>query len=682
LPPTPNIKILVVDDLAENLVVYQSVLEAPGVELVSARSGTEALRRVLQDDFAVILLDVNMPDMDGYETASMIRTRKRSAHTPIIFVTAYADELHALKGYSYGAVDYILSPVLPDVLRTKVRVFVDLCRLNQQAREQAAAQVAVAERERAHLTALLEKATDFVGRVDVDGRLLHINHAGCRMLGYDEAADERDATPRMLSAGTLEAERRGASPRPWVFDPAALAIARAEGVWFGEATLRARDGRDIPVAQVILAHRNAEGVTESFSVIARDISERKRTESELAEHRARLEDLVRERTAELQASHERLRLADRLASIGTLAAGLGHDMGNLLMPIRARLGSLERMDLPPEAQDDVRAIKTAGEYLKRLSHGLRLFALDPAEARTGENTALIAWWPDVEPFLRNTLPKGVTLRAELPPNLPPIAIPPHAFTQVIYNLVQNAGDAMRERGQGRVSITASIAKDKAGAVRVSVADDGPGMTEEVRQRCMEPFFTTRTRRISTGLGLALVRGAIGNAHGSIDIESRPGRGTTFHLLLPAATAAPRPASRRGAGEPMGAACVALKDDRLNAYVTSLLRSMHMEVVIPPREAPAGEVWTSDVGAAQLLVLDSVNGRWPGLQAFLSGDERRRALVFGGLPPAVEHIQVTWLAERPSPASIREALQQVIGAWDSSSRSSAIEGSHAQEEIVI
>jgi hypothetical protein len=362
-------------------------------------------------------------------------------------------------------------------------------------------------------------------------------------------------------------------------------------------------------------------------------------------------------------------------------------MGNLLMPIRARLGSLERMDLPPEAQDDVRAIKTAGEYLKRLSHGLRLFALDPAEARTGENTILVAWWPDVEPFLRNTLPKGVTLRAELPPDLPPVGIPPHAFTQVIYNLVQNAGDAMRERGMGRVSITASIAKDKGGgAVRISVADDGPGMTEEVRQRCMEPFFTTRTRRISTGLGLALVRGAIGNAHGSIDIESRPGRGTTFHLLLPAATATPRPASLRGAGEPMGAACVALKDDRLNAYVTSLLRSMHMEVLIPRDDAPPGEtpgeVWTSDVGAAQLLVLDSVNGRWPGLEAFLSGDERRRALVFGGLPPAVEHTQVTWLAERPSPANIREALQQAIGAWGSSSRNPAIEGSHAQEEIVI
>ena len=103
--------ILVVDDLPEKLLVYRAILEDLGQNVVTARSGGDALKQVLHEEFAVILLDVNMPDMDGFETASLIRNRKKSAHTPIIFVTALVDELRAVQGYAHGAVDYILSPV-------------------------------------------------------------------------------------------------------------------------------------------------------------------------------------------------------------------------------------------------------------------------------------------------------------------------------------------------------------------------------------------------------------------------------------------------------------------------------------------------------------------------------------------------------------------------------------------
>src|SRR3954452_20147006 len=113
--------ILIVDDLPEKLLVFKTVLEDLGQNLILVRSGAEALREVLKRDFAVILLDVNMPDIDGFETATMIRRYKRSAHTPIIFVTAYADDMQTSRGYSLGAVDYIQSPVVPEVLRSKVR---------------------------------------------------------------------------------------------------------------------------------------------------------------------------------------------------------------------------------------------------------------------------------------------------------------------------------------------------------------------------------------------------------------------------------------------------------------------------------------------------------------------------------------------------------------------------------
>src|SRR5947207_2622704 len=138
-------KILVVDDLPENLLSYRAILEELGQEIVAVNSGEEALKEVLKNDFAVVLLDVNMAGMDGLETASMIRARKRSAHLPIIFITAFADELRVSEGYAHGAVDYIASPVVPAILRAKVRVFVDLYRLTAQIRKHAEEQVVLAE---------------------------------------------------------------------------------------------------------------------------------------------------------------------------------------------------------------------------------------------------------------------------------------------------------------------------------------------------------------------------------------------------------------------------------------------------------------------------------------------------------------------------------------------------------
>jgi signal transduction histidine kinase/DNA-binding response OmpR family regulator len=152
-----KVNILVVDDLPEKLLVLSSILESLGENVVTAKSGREALRRVLDQEFAVILLDVNMPDIDGFETAAMIRGRRQSAHTPIIFVTAFTDEMHSEQGYSLGAVDYIMAPVVPAVLRTKVGVFVDLFRKTRQVRQQAEERIALAQAQAARAAA--EEAT-------------------------------------------------------------------------------------------------------------------------------------------------------------------------------------------------------------------------------------------------------------------------------------------------------------------------------------------------------------------------------------------------------------------------------------------------------------------------------------------------------------------------------------------
>ena len=133
-----KVNILIVDDRPDKLLVHETVLSQLNQNLVRATSGKEALRCLLKQDFAVILLDVNMPGMDGFETAAMIRQRPRSEKTPIIFISAVNDtDTHVSRGYSLGAVDYILTPVVPEILRTKIAVFVDLYKKTEQVRRQA-----------------------------------------------------------------------------------------------------------------------------------------------------------------------------------------------------------------------------------------------------------------------------------------------------------------------------------------------------------------------------------------------------------------------------------------------------------------------------------------------------------------------------------------------------------------
>lgn len=403
------VDILIVDDNAGKLIAMESALAPLGQNLIKATSGRDALQHLLSRDFAVVILDVNMPDMDGFETARMIRSRARSSRTPIVFVSAInIDEIDAHKGYSLGAVDYIFAPIVPEVLRAKVSVFVDLHRKTAEA--------------------------------------------------------------------------------------------------------------------------NA--------------------------HAKRLE----ERTLQLERSQRELRLAERMAMVGTLCAGLGHDMGNLLMPILVWLDVMKLDELPDDAREGFESIRSCARYLQRLSEGLRLLSLDP-EREFGESvTVLDDWWCEVGPILRNALPRGLKLEWSCDDDLPSVEIGRHQLAQVVYNLVQNAGEALRERGHGVVRVWIKRPDEK-GMVRMGVTDDGPGMPPEVRFRCFDPFFTTKKRSFSTGLGLALVNGIIQKAGGATEIETSAS-GTTISFTLPAVSAG-------STKKPV--AIVSLTEPRVRGYALGIIQ---------------------------------------------------------------------------------------------------------------
>ena len=190
--PTPAAAILVVDDDGGTRIAIRSILESLGHTIVDARSGEDALREVLEQTFAVILMDVQMPEMDGYETARLIRLRRESERTPIIFLTAYAcDELEIPLAYTTGAVDFIFAPIVPDILRAKVSIFVDLF-VKTRDLEQSLSEVTKlsdqfrASEERFRLIA--ENAQDLIALLDAEGRYVYLSPSCDRVLGYANGA--------------------------------------------------------------------------------------------------------------------------------------------------------------------------------------------------------------------------------------------------------------------------------------------------------------------------------------------------------------------------------------------------------------------------------------------------------------------------------------------------------------
>src|SRR5216683_4708567 len=173
-----RVKILLVDDTPENLVSLEAALEGLGQDLVLANSGMEALRFLLEDDFAAILLDVKMPEMDGFQTAELIRSRKRSRHTPILFLTGYKSDEHLFRGYDLGAVDFLFKPIVPEVLRSKVGVFVQMSRNAALLRRQTAIlrkQAEVLQKAEHKFRSLLEAAPDAMVMCRENGDIVMAN---------------------------------------------------------------------------------------------------------------------------------------------------------------------------------------------------------------------------------------------------------------------------------------------------------------------------------------------------------------------------------------------------------------------------------------------------------------------------------------------------------------------------
>jgi len=419
--------------------------------------------------------------------------------------------------------------------------------------------------------------------------------------------------------------------------------------------------------------RDAQGRCTVILAVDRDITRERIDQLQLAEYREGLERLVEQRTLELEKTHAQLRAAERMTALGTLSQGLGHDIGNLVLPLRLRVQTIRAEVRSDTARADIEAIDAGLSYVQGLSRSLRMLAMDPADPRqSGAGfTDLEEWWPTAEPVLKAVLPRSGSLKWDVhraANGRLVAAIAPHQLLQAVFNLVQNAAEALEGTDSDpaiEVSAGPGVGPGGEAQVRVNVTDHGPGMTDEVRQRCMEPFFSTKHRRLSGGLGLSLVAGITSSVGGEVELKTAPGQGASFTLVLRAAELPTVELKSQPAGERPTAA-ISVSDPRTLAYMQWAMKLVGIEAKQSrENEVPMASVWVVDQSRAhQACDFAKEPGRWavvlgqapaPASNGESGGQvPKNERVLFAGVRPGVSELRIL----------LKRAFAPGVGAADS------------------
>ena len=505
-------KILLVDDTPDNLVSLEAALYGLGEELVLARSGKEALRYLLHDDFAVILLDVRMPEMDGFETAELIRSRPRSRQVPILFLTGYRNEEHLFRGYDLGAVDFLFKPIVPEVLRSKVAVFVELSRSNAKLKEQAEAlrsQADILQRAEQKFRSLLEAAPDAMVMCRDDGEIVMVN-------------SQTEILFQCTRDHLVSKNIRTLVP-DWDLRPAVEWSDRRTAERSAELhAVRQGGTTTFPVEISFSPLQTEDGIVVTAAI--RDISERKRAEAQIQQLNTRLEQRVLERTEELLRSNEELQQFAYVAS---------HDLQEPLRTVSIYAQLLAKRygtKLDGDADQFIRFIVEGAGRMERLVHDLLDLSRVDARGtdffvRTNCNDAL-------DDAIRNILSlidenQAQITRAE---SLPWVVGDPVQLTRLFQNLLTNAIRYRSEQAP-RIHIAAVPHGNE---WMISVRDNGIGIASEYAEKvfgifkCLQP----PDKSAGSGMGLAICRKIVSRHDGRIWVESTLGKGATFYISLP------------------------------------------------------------------------------------------------------------------------------------------------------
>lgn len=499
-----SIPVLLVDDRQENLVALEALLEdmPQPLLLVKAMSGNEALRQSLRHDFAVVLLDVQMPEMDGLQMAELLRANPRTRHFPIIFVTAgLHDRVRQFKGYEMGAVDFLNKPIEPAELRNKVGV---LCELYAKVRERTQALHASERR----LRMVIDSASEaFIG-MDSQGVVTDWNPAAEALFGW-----RRDEI---------------------LGQPASRVLLPAQGC---SQRARHRSGREFDVE--LSQWQVPQSQPPAVAALVRDITQRKEAEEA--------------RSCELRQALQQIVEQERMAALGGIVAGVAHELntpvGNLVLlasALRDRVGELAehalagrltRSTLVQEAgecRDASEVLIRSADKARELIESFKNVAVDQTSQRRRQfdlHTCLHDILVTLGRMLRQA---NVTVELQVPPGLLMDSYPGH-LEQILNNLIVNSIlHGFEGRSCGKVVISAGLAHEQ---VQLVYCDDGVGIAPELQQKIFEPFFSTKIGAGGSGLGMYIVNNLVcGALQGTVSLDSAPGQGVRFEFRLPASVA--------------------------------------------------------------------------------------------------------------------------------------------------
>jgi len=566
-PAEEKVSILIVDDRPDKMLAYEAILNDLEENIVCARSGKEALRCLLKQDFAVILLDVNMPVMDGFETAALIRQRPRSETTPIIFISAVNDtENHVSRGYSIGAVDYILTPVVPEILRAKIAVFVDLFKKTEQVKRQAEERekLILEQAARAEAEARQERLAFLADASNVLATSLDYNETlrNLAQLVVPRVADfclvlaaEDDGTMRQVAVAYREPGDDVAMQKLIAQFPSSAAAQR------GGAHV-VKTGRSHLVCDL----HNGELGTVFDEKADRDLIRSFSTKSFIAvplrAHEQVLGALVMINTAPgRMCGSEELSLAEELAHRAGLAldnarlynsaqkaraeaeranrakdaflAMLSHELRTPLTPVLTSVLALEQSEnLPDEMRASLQMIRRNVELearliddlldLTRISKGKVQLSLEMVNAHTLLQNALEICQADIEK-------KQLALHTQFEAERVSLEADPARLQQIFWNLIKNAVK-FTPKG-GRLDVRT---RNLDGQLQVEVSDTGIGIDPEILPKIFNAFEQGERGQLGgLGLGLAISKALVETHSGNLTAASEGrDKGATFTATFP------------------------------------------------------------------------------------------------------------------------------------------------------
>lgn len=532
-------KILIVDDNEDNLYMLETLLRGNGYQVASAHDGLEALDSLKAAGSDMIISDIMMPKMDGFQLCRAVRSDDTLKDIPFIFYTAtYTDTKDIELGLSLGADRFLIKPQDTDVFLKLIRDVISehaldaapvnhplgeemeffrlynkvlFSKLEKKISDLEGVNKALAESV-LQMTAILNNIPDMVWLKDTESRFIAVNapFAAACGLSQREISGKTDLEiwpeelARLYRKDDAEVMNSGQSKRV-------------------EERLVDHDGKESWIETIKSPVFGSEGKVSGTTGIARDITERRQTEAE----KVQLE--------------EQLRQSQKMEAIGQLAGGVAHDFNNLLTAIigyaSMALDALEGDD--PNRHNIDQILKSAN---KAAILTQSLLAFSRKQVVTLNKLDLNETLMQFEKFLLRLLREDIELRSKYAADDLPVMADRGQIEQILMNLMTNARDAMPEGGRIFIE-TSLIVLDQAFIKKhgfgeageyalLSVTDTGKGMSEDIRHKIFEPFFTTKTEGKGTGLGLAMVYGIVKQHRGAIEVDSRPEIGTTFRIYLP------------------------------------------------------------------------------------------------------------------------------------------------------